>query len=100
MAVIIWLLDLHLPMWSVPITTKVACLIPDHGEGEVKVIGNLCRFKPYFSYIVTVTDSFIGAGNLKNTNDLPHVTDKFYHIKSYWVHLPHGRESNMQLLWW
>ena len=32
MVVIVWYLDLHLPMQSVPITTKVVSLIPTHGE--------------------------------------------------------------------
>ena len=32
MVVIVWYLDLHLPMQSVPITTKVVSLIPAHGE--------------------------------------------------------------------
>jgi hypothetical protein len=30
--VIVWYLDLHLPMQSVPITTKVVSLNPVHGE--------------------------------------------------------------------
>jgi hypothetical protein len=32
MVLIIWLLDLQLPLQSVPITTKVVSLSPAHGE--------------------------------------------------------------------
>ena len=34
-AVIVWQLDLQLPLQSVPITTKVVSLNPTHGDREV-----------------------------------------------------------------
>ena len=38
-----------------------------------------------FQYIVLV--SFIGGGNPEKTTDLSQVTDKFYQIILYWIHL-------------
>jgi len=46
------------------------------------------HFQQYFNYIMTV--SFIGRGNQsthRKTTDLPHVTDKHYHIMLNQVHL-------------
>jgi hypothetical protein len=40
MVVIVWLLDLQLPMYSVPITTKVVS--SNHADGKVYSVQHLC----------------------------------------------------------
>jgi hypothetical protein len=72
-AVIVWLLDLELPMQSMSFTTKVVSLNPIHERHCLNALLDLVygvqrHFQQYFIYVVAA--SFIGGGKHRPTDKL------------------------------